>query len=171
MENSRKAFKVTFYTYSTTPLTFLASNSLEIIEALKNKGLVINEKSEKHIQVLTNESDSEFLIPYKSFAAGNNSGNPKVYIEDVTGQCNDSLSLKKLNEIKEFVQNKYPKKDLKPFYKVHEDGNIQIVLGLNWYWVEREKRHFPIHEFFYKAVNIDVLEVKSKIANFIKNSK
>jgi hypothetical protein len=170
MENSRKAFQVKVY-QNPQPFTFIGSNSQEIIEVLKNKGLFINEKSENHIKVLTQEASSDFLLPYKSFAAGNNSGNPMVHIEDITGAKNDSLSLQKLNQIKDFVQSKYPKKDLKPYFKLHEDGSVQIVLGLNWYWVEREKRHFPIHEFFYKAQKIDVSEVKAKIINFIKKNK
>ncbi|AGN89415.1 hypothetical protein LIT13_01285 [Flavobacterium psychrophilum] len=170
MENSKKVFQVKVYQQQ-GPFVFTGVNSQEIIEVLKDKGLIVNEASEKHIRVLTKEATSEVLIPYNHFSAGNNSGNPLVCIDDVTGANNDSFSQQKLNEIKEFIQNKYPKKDLKPFYKLYEDGTIQIVLGLNWYWVEREKRHFPIHEFFYKEKNIDVSEVKSKIVNFIKNNK
>ncbi|MFA9191132.1 hypothetical protein AAGV28_07085 [Flavobacterium sp. FZUC8N2.13] len=157
-----RAFNIKFRENS-----FVSGNPTEVIEKLSEKGLFLNEISKKHIE----EMMCQERPTSNSFAAGNNSGNPIVYIKEVTALSNDALSNNKLEEIKKYVAENYPNEDLRPNYKIYEDGRIHIELGMNWYWSSIFKTHLAVHEFGLREQNINVENVKRLIDNFVYKNK
>lgn len=152
----------------------ICTNAQQAIVFLQSKNIVVNDHSKNHLEAGFANINSGIVNTYGgvdySFAAGNNSGNPTVWLKDVSGAKAQSDLGTIAKKVKEIIAEKYPNKDLRLTTLVTHDY-ILVEGGLNWYWSISAQRHFPMEELWFKSKNTSVEEIVTFIDKFISRSK
>lgn len=146
----------------------ICSTAQEAISFLQSKNLVVNPISENHLQTGFNminagEENKRGGHGY-IFSAGNNSKNPSIYLDNVTGsysiaEMSPENIKKAVLEVEKELQKKQNDFELRAY-------STTIEGGFNWYYVKRDQRHYAIHEFWTRSTEFSTIqELKDYILN------
>ena len=156
----------------------LVSSLGEVLEFLKSTKLTILQNTIDNITHIWGCIEKGLdrngkLKDYKSweYNIGNNSNNPTIYFDDVTNVTCRAEMIQTANKVVEESRKKYGKfKDFKIDLVGNNNFEYHIKMGLNWYWDNISKHHFPIFEYNIIS-DLSFEEAMKKVDNFIKEYK
>lgn len=142
----------------------VCSTSVDAINFIKSCNIIVNSKSVDHIN---NGYDKINLQSHSSyvFSAGNNSGNPSIYLTDVTGKSSIAeMSPSNIREAVKDVESEIQKIASDFRLDVFRSDASVIEGGFNWYWSQSSQRHFPIYELWMKTTSFNsIVELKEAL--------
>lgn len=138
----------------------VCQNVQEAIYFLKSEGVFVNEKSSQHLELGFNlinvgEENKRGGHGY-AFAAGNNSNNPSIYLDNVTelysiAEMSPENIKKAVSEVESELQKKQSD------FKLSAHSSI-IEGGFNWYYVQSNQRHYAVHELWVKSTEFATIK-------------
>lgn len=163
MKNKAVRVKVHIYPGNSEQPEKICATAEQAILFIQSE-IVVNQHSIRHINEIFHNiytgNDNKDGGYAGSFNAGNNSRNPLVSFEDVTGQsCVAELSPSNIKELCEKLTDKF-KKRWKDYKALSYKDRVEI--GFNWYWVPAQQRHYAIYEFNSWISSFESLEEMEK---------
>lgn len=138
----------------------VCTTSEEAISFLQSQNIVVNSISEQHLakgfELINSGNENKRGGHGYYFSAGNNSKNPSIYLDNVTG--NFSVSEMSPENIKNAVSEvELQLKEKQSDFKLNSYSST-IEGGFNWYYVQRDQRHYAIHEFWMRSTEFSTIE-------------